>query len=65
VWPPSARFQHRRVGKANGSRERATDGVPTIYSLVRIRMVGTAQVRLCPPYSEIIDRARAGLASVA
>jgi hypothetical protein len=37
----------RRVGKATG-RE-ASGGVPTIVR-IRIEMVGTAQVRLCPPY---------------
>ena len=28
----------------------ASDGVPTIQPGVRIKMVGTAQERLCPPY---------------
>jgi len=44
---PAAEATKRcRVGKANGSRERAPDDklrVPTIK-------VGTAQARLCPPY---------------
>jgi hypothetical protein len=40
----------RRVGKANGARECAPDGVPTIQSRIGIKMVGTAQGRLCPPY---------------
>jgi hypothetical protein len=40
------------VGKANGSRESAPDDrlrVPTNF--MRARMVGTAQARLCPPYT--------------
>jgi hypothetical protein len=42
----------RRVGKANGSRERAPDDklrVPTIKTATG-QMVGTALERLCPPY---------------
>jgi ketosteroid isomerase-like protein len=35
------------VGKASGSRECAPGGVPTI--MPRLKMVGTAQARLCPP----------------
>jgi hypothetical protein len=42
-----------RVGRANGSRERAPDDklrVPTIFDAIGMNMVGTAQERLCPPY---------------
>jgi hypothetical protein len=41
----------RRVGKANGSRERAPDDklrVPTKPQHAKV--VGMAQARLCPPY---------------
>ena len=51
----------RRVGKANGSRERAPDDklrVPTMNAT--IEMVGTAQERLCPPYF-ILPGALAGI----
>jgi hypothetical protein len=43
-----------RVGKANGSRERAPDDrlrVPTFKG--KPVKVGTAQARLCPPYRVI------------
>ena len=43
----------RRVGKATGSRECAPDDrlrVPTIRAAFHGEMVGTAQLRLCPPY---------------
>ena len=42
----------RRVGKATGSRECAPDDklrVPTIHVVINDE-VGTAQMRLCPPY---------------
>jgi hypothetical protein len=40
----------RRVGKANGSRERAHPMACPSY-LFKSKMVGTAQGRLCPPYA--------------
>src|ERR1700736_5915651 len=42
-----------RVGRANGSRERAPDDklrVPTIFDAIGMNMVGTGQERLCPPF---------------
>src|SRR5947209_8854688 len=48
VLHAAAQSRDRRVGKAVG-RE-ACDGVPTIGQRIRIKMVGTAQERLCPPY---------------
>ena len=47
--------RHRRVGKANGSRERAPDDrlrVPTSSHCA----VGTAQARLCPPYETSLSK---------
>ena len=44
------------MGKANGSRECAPDdklSVPTTFAAIEIVMVGTAQVRLCPPYKSL------------
>src|SRR5436305_10485134 len=44
----------RFVGWAKPSDARsAVDGVPTIQLSVRIRMVGTAQGRLCTPYQSL------------
>jgi hypothetical protein len=37
------------VGKAPDAN--ASGGVPTIQRHLRIKMVGTAQERLCPPYA--------------
>jgi hypothetical protein len=46
------------VGKANGSRECAPDGVPTRD----VAMVGTARsARLCPPYDCCMPSVIAGL----
>jgi hypothetical protein len=46
-----------RVGK--GVRREAPGDVPTIASTVRrIKMVGTAQERLCPPYNFIMSTTR-------
>src|SRR4051812_27750753 len=42
--------RNRRVGKAERTRERAFVGVPTIHRDREMKMVGTAQGRLCPPY---------------
>src|SRR5262245_37029111 len=50
----------RRVGEANGSRERAPDDrlcVPTL-TIVLLK-VGTALSRLCPPYEVIASRRHA------
>src|SRR2546430_14934133 len=49
---PGGRHWIGRVGKANGSRERAPDDrlrVPTTFHPAK--MVGTAQERLRPPYA--------------
>jgi hypothetical protein len=46
------------VGKAAGAN--ASGGVPTIRR-IKIRMVGTAQGRLCPPYGLCRKRQRQAL----
>jgi hypothetical protein len=39
------------VGWAKRPDANASGGVPTIQRRIRIKMVGTAQERLCPPYA--------------
>jgi hypothetical protein len=41
---------HQFVGWAKASDANASGGVPTVQPCIRIKMVGTAQERLCPPY---------------
>jgi hypothetical protein len=43
---------HRRVGKANGSRECAPGGVPTIqnHHALKVSWWARRKERLCPPY---------------
>jgi hypothetical protein len=43
------KWADRRVGKANGSRECAPDGVPTMEAAHR-RWWARREGRLCPPY---------------
>ena len=54
-----ARGQERRVGKANGSRERAPDDRLRVPTTSRVRTNGGhGAMRLCPPYNGTVEEQR-------